>query len=76
MFPINDVASVWKLYTCIYGFFSVILVVHVHVYVYNYVFIQHMEWRKEWDVDNILKWTPPEVFLTCFPGGFSGYGYL
>ena len=33
-----------------------------------------VEWRKKYDVDNILaNWQPPEVLKKYFPGGVSGY---
>ncbi|RXG57156.1 Retinal-binding protein, partial [Armadillidium vulgare] len=34
---------------------------------------ESLEWRKEWGIDNIVEWSPPEVLKKFFPGGISGY---
>ncbi|KAB7501473.1 SEC14-like protein 2 [Armadillidium nasatum] len=35
--------------------------------------LKSLEWRKEWGIDNIIEWSPPEVLKKFFPGGISGY---
>ncbi|KAL7635635.1 UNVERIFIED_CONTAM: hypothetical protein RMT77_013452 [Armadillidium vulgare] len=35
--------------------------------------LKHLEWRKEYNIDNILEWTPPEVLRKYCPGGLAGY---
>ncbi|CAG7679199.1 unnamed protein product [Allacma fusca] len=37
------------------------------------IFREHMTWREENDMDNILSWTPPEILLTSCPIKFLGY---
>ncbi|CAG7679201.1 unnamed protein product [Allacma fusca] len=34
---------------------------------------EHMKWREENDIENILSWTPPELFLKAMPIKFLGY---
>ena len=36
------------------------------------MFIQHLEVRKQYGLDTISHWTPPEVLQKCYPGGFFG----
>ncbi|XP_076062028.1 SEC14-like protein 2 [Oratosquilla oratoria] len=32
-----------------------------------------LDWRREWDVDNVLSWNPPEVLLKYYPVGMAGH---
>jgi hypothetical protein len=32
----------------------------------------HIQFRKDYDVDTVLQWKPPEVLEKCFSGGFFG----
>jgi len=33
---------------------------------------ESIEWRKKYDADNLLDWTPPEVLVKYYPGGLCG----
>ncbi|RXG57157.1 SEC14-like protein 3 [Armadillidium vulgare] len=35
--------------------------------------LKSVEWRKEWNMDNIADWNPPEVLKKYFPSGVAGY---
>ncbi|KAL7631160.1 UNVERIFIED_CONTAM: hypothetical protein RMT77_018541 [Armadillidium vulgare] len=35
--------------------------------------LKSLEWRKEWNMDNIADWNPPEVLKKYFPSGIPGY---
>ncbi|XP_078194277.1 SEC14-like protein 4 isoform X6 [Callithrix jacchus] len=39
------------------------------------MFLQHMAFRKQQDLDNILSWQPPEVIRLYDSGGLCGYDY-
>jgi hypothetical protein len=32
-----------------------------------------LEWRKQWDADNLSNWDPPQVLKDYMPYGLSGY---
>lgn len=32
-----------------------------------------MEWRKQWDTDNLPDWDPPQVLKDFLPYGLSGF---
>lgn len=44
--------------------------IHFFLILFN---LQSLEWRKQWDVDNVKEWDPPEPLKTYHPSGVCGY---